>query len=97
MVLKFRRQVPFGPFYLDFYCPEKNAAIELDGGQHYTEQGLIKDESRDNYLHSIGIRVTRYSDRDVLVNTDAVLEDLKNILGLPSPLQGEENKKEING
>jgi len=90
MGLKFRRQVPFGPFYLDFYCPEKKTAIELDGGQHYIEEGRIKDDSRDKYLHSIGIKVIRYSDSDVLVKTDAILEDLKNLLTPPSPLRGEE-------
>ena len=93
MDLKFRRQVPFSPFYIDFYCPERRSAIELDGSQHYTERGRVKDDKRDEYLLSKGIKVIRYSDRDVLVNTDAILEDLKNILTLPSPLQGEENKR----
>jgi len=32
---KFRRQHPYGPFILDFFCAERNLAIELDGGQHF--------------------------------------------------------------
>ena len=36
--LKFRRQYPFAPYILDFYCVEQSLAIELDGGQHYDRQ-----------------------------------------------------------
>ena len=33
--VQFRRQVPFGPYFLDFYCAEAKLAVELDGSQHY--------------------------------------------------------------
>ncbi len=74
--LKFRRQVPFGPFYLDFYCAEGNIAIELDGGQHCESIEKARDARRDAYLRSKGLYVFRYSDRDLLIDSKRVLEDL---------------------
>lgn len=76
MELKFRRQVPFGPFYLDFYCVEKNLVIELDGGQHFESEGMEKDRKRDGYLESKGLKILRYSDRDVLTYPEGILEDI---------------------
>ena len=43
---QFRRQVPFGPYFLDFYCSEAKLAVELDGSQHYEPQGLAYDAER---------------------------------------------------
>ena len=74
--LKFRRQVSFGPFYLDFYCADMGIAIELDGGQHYTPKGRFKDFKREKYLRALGIKVFRYSDRDILLHTENVLESI---------------------
>jgi len=63
---RFYRQKPIGNFIVDFYCPTGNLVIELDGGQHYSEEGKAKDNQRDNYLKSLGLRVLRCSDREVL-------------------------------
>lgn len=90
---KFRRQVPHGNYYLDFYCAKAKLAVELDGGQHYEGGGRQRDERRDAYLGSEGITVLRYSDRDCLLNPERVLEDILNYLDQsspqPSPFQGE--------
>ncbi len=43
---RFYRQKPMSNYVLDFYCPQAKTAIELDGGQHYEEDALIKDEAR---------------------------------------------------
>lgn len=74
--LKFRRQYPCGSYYLDFYCPSKRMAIEVDGGQHYTQNGRKYDKIRNEYLRKAGLRVLRYSDKDVLSNLDGVLNDI---------------------
>jgi very-short-patch-repair endonuclease len=42
--VKFRRQVPLGPYYLDFYSAEAKLVIELDGGQHYALEGTSRSE-----------------------------------------------------
>ena len=48
--LKFFRQYSVGPYTLDFYCPERRLAIEVDGGQHADVYGRQYDAHRDSYL-----------------------------------------------
>ena len=86
------RQKVFGRYILDFYCASAKVAIELDGSQHYEEQGALKDIERDNYLKEHGITVLRYSNRDVNCQFREVCEDIREHLirrfAPPSP-QGE--------
>lgn len=79
--VKFRRQVPFGPYILDFYCASVKLDIELDGSQHGTPRGLLSDMERDNYLKSLGNRVLRYPNSDVLRNIEGVVRDITEHLG----------------
>jgi very-short-patch-repair endonuclease len=71
--LQFYRQKPLGNFIVDFYCPAAQLVIEIDGGQHYTEDGAIRDGLRDAYLESLRLRVLRFSNIDVLTNMDGVI------------------------
>jgi len=71
---RFRRQVTFGNYILDFYCAAAKLAIELDGSQHYEEKGKIYDMQRTAYLNSIGIYVLRFSNIDVLQNLNGVCQ-----------------------
>ena len=48
--------------------------IELDGGQHYSETGRAKDRTRDDSLTEMGIKVLRFSDREVFENIGGVME-----------------------
>jgi adenine-specific DNA-methyltransferase len=75
---KFRRQHPVGRFILDFYCPEKKLAIELDGGQH--AEAFAYDRSRDEWLRIRGIRVLRFWNNQMLLETDAVAEKIYQAL-----------------
>jgi predicted house-cleaning NTP pyrophosphatase (Maf/HAM1 superfamily)/very-short-patch-repair endonuclease len=77
---KFRRQFPVGRFILDFFCHEKNLAIELDGGQHNTDLAREADKSRSEKLNALGIRVVRLWNHDVLADTETVLEAIWNAL-----------------
>ena len=70
---KFRRQHPCGTFILDFFCPERALAIELDGGQHYTPQTQAYDARRTAYLVSRGIRVLRFPSDVMLREPTSVL------------------------
>ena len=72
--VKFRRQVPFGSYILDFYSVKAKLVVELDGGQHSTDEGIAKDKKRDAYLQENGIKVLRFSDIEVLQNTNGVLQ-----------------------
>ncbi|MHA3052037.1 endonuclease domain-containing protein [Acinetobacter sp. ANC 4640] len=76
MNLKFRRQHVIAPYIVDFYCHELGLVIELDGGQHNTEDGLAYDDERTKFLEALGLKVVRYWNNDVLGRTDVVLEDL---------------------
>ena len=71
---KFRRQVPVGPFVLDFYCAEQRLAVELDGGGHAEPQQAAHDEERTALLARRGIRVLRFWNQEVLAERPAVLE-----------------------
>jgi very-short-patch-repair endonuclease len=71
--IKFRRQVPFGPFILDFVCFEPKVVVEVDGGQHADSQ---TDIARDKKLKAEGFVVIRYWNSDVLKNPEGVLADL---------------------
>ena len=74
--LRFRRQVTVGNYILDFYCATAKIAIELDGSQHYSEDGRARDAVRTAYLESLGIQVLRYSNSDVLRKFDGVCLDI---------------------
>ena len=54
--------------------------IELDGGQHYSETGKAKDRTRGNALREMGIKVLRFSDRDVFENVGGVMEEIWSCL-----------------
>ena len=89
------RQKIIGDYIVDFYCASVKIAIELDGSQHYEEEGINKDIQRDKYLNDQGIKVLRYSNYDINVHFDSVCEDIMRWLtphpspsATPSP-QGE--------
>lgn len=67
--LKFRRQVPVGPYVADILCYRARLVIELDGGQHV---GSARDEVRDRWFVRNGFRVLRSWNNDVLRNLDGV-------------------------
>ena len=69
---KFRRQVPYCPYILDFYCVKARLVIELDGSQHYTPEGRRRDAKRDAYLRSEGLEVLRFLNDEVLSNEEGV-------------------------
>ena len=71
---QFYRQKNIGDYIVDFYCPSAKLIVELDGGQHYTEEGVKRDQIRDKYLENLGFSVLRFSDREVFRNIEGVLE-----------------------
>lgn len=81
---KFRRQVPLGNYIVDFYCPVAKLIVELDGGQHADR--APQDQVRTNELISLGYRVIRFWNNDVLGNIDGVLQELLGVLQSKAPL-----------
>ncbi len=78
---KFRRQDLVGSYILDFYCVEQRLAVELDGGQHFTAEGQAHDERRSRYLVTRGLRVLRFSNRELFEEIEGVVEKIKEALG----------------
>jgi len=77
---KFRRQHPIGDYILDFYCHEQKIAVELDGSQHFDGCQKDYDVQRTESLNRLGIRVLRFDNRQVLMETEGVLEKIYSAL-----------------
>ena len=75
---RFRRQFPIGVYIADFVCREKKIIIEIDGGQHNTDENLIYDNKRTEYLNSEGYKVIRFWNNDIDNNMSGVYEKLKD-------------------
>lgn len=77
---KFRRQHSVVYYVLDFYCPYRKLAIELDGEIHNTIKQQEHDEKRDKFLASVGIKVLRFENRFVFENAEQVLKEILEYL-----------------
>jgi very-short-patch-repair endonuclease len=71
--VQFYRQKPLCSFIVDFYCPAAKLVVELDGSQHSETGHQVEDQARDAALAGLGLRVLRFDNRQVLLETDAVL------------------------
>jgi very-short-patch-repair endonuclease len=74
---KFRRQVPLGPYIVDFVCFDSKLIVELDGGQHVEN---ARDARRDRYFSDQGYRVLRFWNNELLSNEQGVLATIMNEL-----------------
>ena len=81
--MKFRRQVPIGPFVADFACIEQKLVVELDGRPHDDPEQQAHDRSRDAFLAAQGWRVLRLSNERV--TGGAALDDILRALGRGPP------------
>jgi very-short-patch-repair endonuclease len=72
--VKFRRQVPIGPYIVDFFCFSAKLAVELDGSQHYTKEGKGYDFHRDQFLKAYGVTVLRFSNKEFSDNQGGVMK-----------------------
>ncbi len=75
---QFYRQKTVGNFIVDFYSPKAKLIIEIDGSQHYEEAGLEKDKERDGYFKSLGLKVLKFTNIEVLKNIQGVIEKIYN-------------------
>ena len=80
--IKFVRQKVLGHYIADFYCPEKRLVIELDGSQHFTEEGEQYDVLRDAFLKEQGISVHRITNYDIAFNFKQVKQEILYYLEL---------------
>lgn len=69
---RFSRQKILGKYIADFYCAKAKLVIELDGSQHYKEEGREYDSERTSYLETYDITVLRISNYDINSNFSGV-------------------------
>ncbi|WP_456076594.1 guanylate kinase [Hoylesella timonensis] len=77
---KFRRQHLIGQYIPDFVCLSKQLIIEVDGGYHFIGDQIISDEQRTAYLESFGYHVIRFTNEEVLADTQNVLQKIRHIM-----------------
>ena len=79
--VRFLRQRPIGNYIVDFYCPKLHLVIELDGSQHYSDQGIQYDTKRTSELKDYGVRtVIRIPNNQITSNLDGVVEYIENFI-----------------
>jgi len=76
--LKFRRQHPLDLFIADFYCHEKKLVVEIDGRIHDLKENADYDRMRTYTLEDSGIKVIRFTNEEVELNIEIVLNEIKN-------------------
>ena len=84
---KFRRQHIIGDYIVDFVCLDIQLVIEIDGGYHDSPEQQELDRQRTHFLQSKGFSVLRFTNEEVLVNTDETLTIIRNALKY-LPLEG---------
>ena len=85
---KFRRQHIIGDYIVDFVCLDKQLVVEIDGGYHNDPEQQKLDRQRTNFLQSKGFSVLRFTNEEVIGNTDETLTIIRNALKY-LPLEGE--------
>jgi len=81
---KFRRQVVIEPYIVDFVCLEARLIVEADGGQHLEQ--VEGDLKRSAFLESLGYKVIRFWNHEILGDTHTVLERIHGaLIEVPSP------------
>jgi len=75
---QFYRQRPLGNYIVDFYCPIKKLVIEIDGGQHYENGEITKEDAeREDFLkETLGLKILRFTNIDVMKNIASVIEKI---------------------
>jgi very-short-patch-repair endonuclease len=81
----FRRQVPIKNYIADFACHAAKLVVELDGGQHFSDQSERADAARSAVIEARGFRVLRFSNLDVMTNRAAVLETIATAVAERAP------------
>ena len=70
--VKIYKQRIIGNYIADFYCASARLVIEIDGSQHYDEDGKRSDAERDEYMKRQGLKILRFSNLDIKRNFEGV-------------------------
>jgi very-short-patch-repair endonuclease len=72
----FKRQVPIGPYIADFACHAKKLVVEIDGGQHFSDEAEREDAVRTAAIEARGFQVIRFGNAEVMGNREGVLQSI---------------------
>ena len=78
--LKLRRQHPISFYIVDIYCHSKKLAIEIDGSIHDREEVKIKDELRQKELEDLGLKIIRFTTKEITSELESVLQTIEKHL-----------------
>jgi very-short-patch-repair endonuclease len=90
----FRRQVPIENYIADFVCHAAKLVIELDGGQHFSDEAEQADAARSAAIEAKGFRVLRFSNHDLMANRAGVLETIISAVVERAPILALPRKRE---
>ena len=79
----FYRQKPIGDYIVDFYCQQAKLVVEVDGDYHSNFEARGNDKVRNAYMKNLGLTVLRFSNSEVLKNTDKVVREINKHLNPP--------------
>ena len=82
---KWKRQVPRGPYIVDFLCAEAGLVVEVDGATHTEVHEIDYDERRTAYLASIGLRVFRVTNSGVFESRTGICDAILTACGGENP------------
>ena len=86
----FARQKIIDNYIVDFLCISKKLIIEIDGSQHFTDDGLEYDNIRTDLLKSLGLHVMRFTNNQIDTSFDEVCTEIQDYIDSynqsPSPL-----------
>lgn len=78
--VKIYKQKVIDKFIVDFYCHSAKIVIEVDGSQHYTDEGKAYDSERTKELNGYGIDVIRFSNNDINKNFEGTCNEIDRII-----------------
>ena len=74
--MRFQRQKAIGNYIADFYCVKARLILELDGGEHYAAEQVVKDTVRAHALENMQVSVLRFCNTDIDQRFEAVCESI---------------------
>ena len=81
----FYRQKPIGDYIVDFYCPRAKLVIEVDGSTHFTDETIEYDRIREECMSSLGLRVIRFTNTEVLMRIEWVIKRIEEEISVKIP------------
>ena len=78
--IKIYKQRIIGNYIADFYCASAKLVIELDGSQHFTDEGIENDQIRDEFMRELGLTILRFTNFDIDRNFINICNQIDSII-----------------